>query len=277
MSRIRTIKPEFPQSESMGKISRESRLLFVLLWTVVDDAGRARAASRLLASLLYPYDEDAPSLIDGWLDDLEASKSVVRYEVDGTRYLQITKWLEHQKIDRPSKSRFPAFDEASRALANDREPSSTDLGPSTLDLVLKEIDSAGAKTPMIRPEAFSVSDGCLLAIGLEPENLPPAWFGLPHQIEMMLARGYDPPQIVATFARLKSSPLKPMRYFVKAVESDQQTTIKPAGVPNAKSGSVHQAHDRFIAQLNYFDQPAPDEARICSGEGQNSIRAISSG
>ena len=62
MPRIRTIKPEFPQSESVGRLSREARLLFLLLFTLVDDAGRSRAASRMLASVLYPYDATRQAL-----------------------------------------------------------------------------------------------------------------------------------------------------------------------------------------------------------------------
>ena len=57
MGRIRTIKPEFPQSESVGRLSRDARLLFILLWTLVDDSGRTRGGYQLLASLLYPYDK----------------------------------------------------------------------------------------------------------------------------------------------------------------------------------------------------------------------------
>jgi len=120
MARIRTIKPEFPQSESMGRVSREARLLFVLLWTICDDAGRTRASSRMLASLLYPYDEDAASLIDGWLGELELESCIIRYEVDGSHYLQVKKWNDHQKIDKPTKSRVPPCDESSRILANSR-------------------------------------------------------------------------------------------------------------------------------------------------------------
>ena len=59
MARIRTIKPEFPQSESMGRVSRDARLCFVMLWTIADDSGRLRGNSRMLASLLFPYDDDA--------------------------------------------------------------------------------------------------------------------------------------------------------------------------------------------------------------------------
>lgn len=133
MPRIRTIKPEFPQSESVGRLSRDARLLFIQLWTLADDSGKARAASRMLASLLYPYDNDAPSLIDGWLGELEAEGKIALYEVDGARYLQIVKWLEHQKIDKPSKSKFPEFDEASRTFASPRENSlrTKDQGPGT--------------------------------------------------------------------------------------------------------------------------------------------------
>ena len=83
MARIRTIKPEFPQSESMGRVSREARLCFILLWTICDDSGRTRASSRMLASLLYPYDEDAGKRIDGWLEELESENCIVRYEVEG--------------------------------------------------------------------------------------------------------------------------------------------------------------------------------------------------
>lgn len=134
MARIRSIKPEFPQSESLGRVSREARLLFISLWTICDDEGRTRAASRLLASLLYPYDDDAPSLIDGWLTELSGIGAIRRYVVDGSTYLDIPNWLKHQKIDKPGKSRLPAFYGDSRTFENIREESTTDLGPRTLDL-----------------------------------------------------------------------------------------------------------------------------------------------
>lgn len=129
MARIRTIKPEFPQSESMGRISREARLCFIMLWTIADDAGRLRGNSRMLASLLYPYDDDAGTLMEGWLSELAEEECICRYERDGNQYVQINKWLIHQKIDKPSQSKIPQFDESSRLIENPREPSATDLGP----------------------------------------------------------------------------------------------------------------------------------------------------
>jgi hypothetical protein len=135
MARIRTIKPEFPQSESMGRVSREARLCFILLWTIMDDSGRVRGNSRMLASLLYPYDDDAPKLIEGWLTELEHEDCIRRYQIANDHYLECCNWLKHQKIDKPSTSRLPPFTEASRIFSKPREHSSGDLVPSTLDLV----------------------------------------------------------------------------------------------------------------------------------------------
>jgi hypothetical protein len=132
MPRIRTIKPEFPQSESMGRISRDARLLFIQLWTLCDDEGRARASSRMLASLLYPYDHDAPRLIEDWMTELEREGCVKRYQSNKNNYLQVLSWSTHQKIDKPSRSKISPFAEDSRTLAEDspktREVSSEDQG-----------------------------------------------------------------------------------------------------------------------------------------------------
>ena len=121
VARIRSIKPEFPQSESMGRVSRDARLLFVMLWPICDDHGRTRAASRMLASLLFPYDDDAPALVPGWLDELEREGCIQRYEVNGSTFLEVRNWLMHQKIDKPSKPQFP---DPPGTLAKPREDSS---------------------------------------------------------------------------------------------------------------------------------------------------------
>lgn len=108
--RIRSIKPEFWESESLGRVSREARLLFIGLFSCCDDVGRARASSRLLASRLYPYDDDAFKKLPGWISELEKQGCIRLYQVDGEAYLDIPKWQNHQKIDKPSTSKLPSFD-----------------------------------------------------------------------------------------------------------------------------------------------------------------------
>jgi len=142
MARIRTIKPEFPHSESMGRVSRDARLLFIELWTLCDDSGRARGNSRMLASLLFPYDDDAPELIDNWLDELDREGCIVRYQIDSDSYVQVCNWLNHQKIDKPSASKIPEFDESSRILSNPRERSLLDQGSRIKDQGSKDHSSA---------------------------------------------------------------------------------------------------------------------------------------
>ena len=162
MARIRSIKPEFPQSESMGRVSRDARLLFIQLWTLCDDEGRARAASRMLASLLFPYDDDAPALIDSWLEELEREGCLVRYHAEGGTYLQVCKWLNHQKIDKPSKSKIPPFDDDSQILARPRELSCEDQGSRIKDQgeeKNKGADAPAPKVPRFDPRALDLPDG----------------------------------------------------------------------------------------------------------------------
>jgi hypothetical protein len=149
MARIRTIKPEFPQSESMGRVSRESRYCFILLWTLADDSGRLRGNSRMLASLLFPYDLDAGKLIDKWLGELEQEKCLIKYAVEDDTYIQICNWLKHQKIDRPSASKIPPFQEDSRILAKPRESSCEDQGS-------RNVSKDQGKDHIVAPEGVSV-------------------------------------------------------------------------------------------------------------------------
>lgn len=119
--RIRTIKPEFWASESMGRLSRDVRLVFIGLWSLADDHGRFRADPRFIAGQLFPYDDDGVAIVSRALASLRECSSIVLYEAGGSKYGAICHWRDHQKIDRPSRSRLPQPPET--ALANIREPS----------------------------------------------------------------------------------------------------------------------------------------------------------
>src|SRR5260370_12886940 len=106
MARIRSIKPEFFTDEKMGRLSHEARLLFIGLWCFADDEGRMGACEKVIAGQIFPFQEDSTSTRRA-LDELSTAGRIRLYEVNGDKYLSITNFTKHQKIDRPSKSRFP--------------------------------------------------------------------------------------------------------------------------------------------------------------------------
>lgn len=108
--RIRSIKPEFWRSGDVAALSRENRLLFIGLWSYVDDNGVGIDDERLIASDLFPLDEDPKEtreFVSDGLACLSRETLIVRYEVNGKRYLYVSTWNLHQRVDNPNKARFP--------------------------------------------------------------------------------------------------------------------------------------------------------------------------
>ena len=166
--RIRSIKPEFWQSESLSRVSREARLLFIGLFSACDDSGKTRAASRFLASLLFPYDEDAPKAIEGWLAELEHEGCIRRYVVEGNTYLEIPKWRNHQKIDKPSASKLPDFVQGSRSLAESSR--TVVVGSGIRDQGAGNIIAPGEPVAKERPRDL-IFEALCEATGVEAKSL----------------------------------------------------------------------------------------------------------
>lgn len=109
MARIRTVKPGFFTSLPVASVSPRARLLFVGLFTHVDDDGRAVYEPRLIKAAVFPLDDDiTASDVASDLEALERAGLVSLYTVDGRRYLLVVGFLEHQVINKPSPSKLPA-------------------------------------------------------------------------------------------------------------------------------------------------------------------------
>lgn len=107
--RIRTFKPEMFQDESFGTLSREARGLFFVLLSLADDEGRLRAQSAMVIGHGYPYDDDVtPRRLAGWMDELEGSRIILRYEHAGKAYAAFRHFGRHQKVNKPKTSELPA-------------------------------------------------------------------------------------------------------------------------------------------------------------------------
>lgn len=109
--RIRSIKPEFWSSEDIAEIQDwGDRLLFVGLWSYVDDNGVGRDNPKLIVADLFPLEDDPRETlarVSRGLQTLSELSRIVRYTAaDGKDYLQIANW-QHQRIDKPNKPRYP--------------------------------------------------------------------------------------------------------------------------------------------------------------------------
>lgn len=109
MARIRTIKPSFFRSLTITDLPIPARLTFVGLWTYVDDEGRGVDDSRLVKAELWPLDDDMTTRkVEQHLAWFADRGLIMRYGFSGRRYLQVVGWKEHQRINRPQQSAFPA-------------------------------------------------------------------------------------------------------------------------------------------------------------------------
>ena len=111
MARIRTIKPEFFTSLTIADLPLTARLTFIGLWTHVDDAGRCVDDARLIKAAVWPLDDRTAADIETDLKLLTESSLITRYILNRKRYIAVTNWDEHQRINRPTKSKLPAPDE----------------------------------------------------------------------------------------------------------------------------------------------------------------------
>ncbi|MFI2351009.1 hypothetical protein ACH492_29105 [Streptomyces sp. NPDC019443] len=110
MARIRTIKPEAFVSESLAAITLTAERTFFGLLTQADDQGRHRDHAAIIAGQLWVLRPDhTPAYVEEDLAQLADAGLICRYQgPDHKRYLHIVTWQQHQKINRPSKSRLPA-------------------------------------------------------------------------------------------------------------------------------------------------------------------------
>lgn len=108
MARIRNIKPEFFTSEAVSELPIRARLTWIGLWTHCDNHGRARDNVKIIKGAVWPLDNVSLKEIEDDLVTLAAQGRIVRYTVDGKRYLVVTNWGEHQYGAFKGDSKYPA-------------------------------------------------------------------------------------------------------------------------------------------------------------------------
>ncbi|AMQ67019.1 HTH DNA binding protein [Mycobacterium phage Bipper] len=114
--RIRSIKPEFWRSQDISAFEDWGiRLLFIGLWSYVDDNGVGLDRVALIAADLFADDlERDPSetfaKVSRGLQQLAEAKRIERYTFEDKSYLFVNGWADHQRIDHPNAPRYPLPD-----------------------------------------------------------------------------------------------------------------------------------------------------------------------
>ena len=108
--RIRTIKPDFWMDETIGELTIPARLMFIALLNYADDEGNFKVSIKQIKIHTFPY--DAIDIVP-LLQELTEYKLIRLYVVDGISYCNITNFLKHQRINRPTPSIHPLFSEHS--------------------------------------------------------------------------------------------------------------------------------------------------------------------
>jgi hypothetical protein len=93
MARARNIKPGFFLNDKLAECDPLARLLFAGLWCIADREGRLEDRPKRIKAEVLPYDDCDP---DDLLNQLAQRGFIIRYEVDGNRYIQITNFKKHQ-------------------------------------------------------------------------------------------------------------------------------------------------------------------------------------
>lgn len=105
MARIRTIKPEFWQNEQLALLSQHARLLAIALLNYADDRGCFLANPSLVRAACFPFEEDSRNVL-GSLQELSGIGYIEVRSCGGKSIGIVCKFLEHQRIDKPQKSRL---------------------------------------------------------------------------------------------------------------------------------------------------------------------------
>jgi hypothetical protein len=128
--RIRSIKPEFWRSDDITALDWEARLIFIGLWSYVDDNGvgvdkLASIAADLFAGDLERDPRETFERVSRGLQTLSDAGRIVRYEAESKPWLSITNWSKHQRIDKPNKPRYPSAPALTRDSGESRDTLAT--------------------------------------------------------------------------------------------------------------------------------------------------------
>lgn len=108
MARIRTIRPEFWESEKVGRLTPLARLTFVGLISLADDEGRGRGSQTFLLGRLHPYGGVTVAELAAATEEISVAGLAEWYKTaEDCVFYAIPGFRDNQYIEKPKKSIIP--------------------------------------------------------------------------------------------------------------------------------------------------------------------------
>lgn len=198
MARARNLKPGFFRNADLVELSFEYRLLFQGLWILADREGRLEDRPKQIKMEIFPADSVD---VNNGLNALQDIGVIVRYEVDGKKYIQVVNFRKHQNPHKDERaSSIPPHNEHHASTVQTRCETQKDtvaigLNPESL------LPITDSKTPK-PPESLSLP--CWLEKSVWEDFLRHRGkkFTLKAQelsiakLEAMRRKGHDPTQVI---------------------------------------------------------------------------------
>lgn len=185
--RARNIKPSLWKDEDLAALPIATRYLFPGLWCLADCEGRLEDRPRLVKAEIFPYDENiGAAAVHLMLQQLADAGFIVRYEVAGQKYIQVTNFVKHQnphKNEKAHGSQIPPYQSVEQV------PKKSGLVPNNSGQEPKEDDPVPINSEslaLIPDSLFLIPDSPLPAVptaeegGSKPESNT-AWFDRQHE------------------------------------------------------------------------------------------------
>lgn len=257
MPRIRSIHPGLFTDEAYMEMSPYAMAAWPGLWCQCDDQGVFEWKPVVLKARLLPGTSiDFSGLLDEW-----TKLGVVRaFDEAGKRFGAVKNFRKFQRpkkpvitfplpidlaafVGMPAGSKPPLSGIPSQQSEDETDVQGSHLPPESrvvseqreeggdkMEEVESVCDAPARPLRLVTPEATSLAEACLQSVGLTIATQPERLSGLVYQAQVWIARGYDPPSVVATFANVfaRYGPNKPLSLFISCIEGAQSDAQKRA-------------------------------------------------
>jgi hypothetical protein len=102
--RIRTIKPEFWQNETIATLPEFTRLLAIALLNYADDHGYFMANHKLIAGNLFPFEDDSKKIPRSIQELSRVDYLELGIDSKGRQVARVVNFDKHQRVDKPKAS-----------------------------------------------------------------------------------------------------------------------------------------------------------------------------